>query len=380
PLLFLLYLNDIVEGIDGNISLFADDTSLFSIQNSWNEVETQLKKDLRTMETWAKKWLVDFNAEKTFYISLAKGPDLEFFIKNVKILRVKLHKHLGIYFNENFDWADHVHFICNKASQKLGLQRKYKRDLNRRVLIKLFHSMIRPVLDYGCCIYDNLTLNLINKLENINRRAAIICTGAIPRTETVKLLSDLGWTTLSERRKKFKMLLMYKIFHNLAPGYLIEDLKRLGTESPRFLINTRRSKDCKFKIAKFCRKQKFKKSFFPSAIEAWNSMPLEIRMLDSLAKLKKYLNIKFDFDNRFFDYNNMSCPGARVLTQLRLGLSSLNNQLYNYNITDNPFCQMCLDNIETTEHFLFNCPNFVDARVTYIKKTLVNDSKLCSTF
>ena len=62
-LLFLVYVNDIVNEIETNISLFADDTSLIEIiQNddiisSFNKID----RDLSRLSYWAKKWRVTFN-------------------------------------------------------------------------------------------------------------------------------------------------------------------------------------------------------------------------------------------------------------------------------------------------------------------------------
>ena len=46
PLLFLLYINDIVEDIDSTIRLFADDTSLYIIVDNPAESANQLNSDL----------------------------------------------------------------------------------------------------------------------------------------------------------------------------------------------------------------------------------------------------------------------------------------------------------------------------------------------
>ena len=63
PLLFLIYLNDIVDNIVSDILLFADDTSLLNISNSWDLVQTQLNLDLLKLHDWSVKWLISFNAD-----------------------------------------------------------------------------------------------------------------------------------------------------------------------------------------------------------------------------------------------------------------------------------------------------------------------------
>ena len=65
PLLFLLYINDIVEDIDSSIRLFADDTSLYIIVDNLVEASNQLNSDLLKIHLWATKWLVKFNPAKS---------------------------------------------------------------------------------------------------------------------------------------------------------------------------------------------------------------------------------------------------------------------------------------------------------------------------
>lgn len=62
PLLFILYINDIVHEIHSNIRLFADDTSLYNIVDFPDSAAQILNDDLQRIGNWADLWLVDFNA------------------------------------------------------------------------------------------------------------------------------------------------------------------------------------------------------------------------------------------------------------------------------------------------------------------------------
>ena len=65
PLLFLLFINDIVNEIHANIRLFADDTSLYLIVEHPDVTTQLLYIDLETIAKWAKLWLVTFNPSKS---------------------------------------------------------------------------------------------------------------------------------------------------------------------------------------------------------------------------------------------------------------------------------------------------------------------------
>ena len=53
------------------------------------------------------------------------------------------------------------------------------------------------------------------------------------------------------------------------------------------------------------KKTKYRASFFLSAIVDWNDLSVDLVRVDSLHKLKKYLNEKFIIDERVFFYNTI---------------------------------------------------------------------------
>ena len=56
PLLFLLYINDIVNEIGSNIRLFADDISLFVIVDDPDTAAQLINDDMNNNSLWAGKW------------------------------------------------------------------------------------------------------------------------------------------------------------------------------------------------------------------------------------------------------------------------------------------------------------------------------------
>ena len=65
PLLFLIFINDIVNDINSNIRLFADDTSLYIIVDTPQNTASVMNNDLSKINIWATKWLVTFNPAKS---------------------------------------------------------------------------------------------------------------------------------------------------------------------------------------------------------------------------------------------------------------------------------------------------------------------------
>ena len=69
PLLFLIYINDISNAVpDGELRLFADDTSLFVAGPDLNMLESKTNSCLKNMEDWFTANKLSLNASKTSYI------------------------------------------------------------------------------------------------------------------------------------------------------------------------------------------------------------------------------------------------------------------------------------------------------------------------
>ena len=99
PLLFLIYINDLPDGLSSNCKLFADDMSLFSIVHDLTISSSELYSDLAKISEWAFKWKMSFNPDPS---KLAQ--ELIFSRKLTTFL------HLSIAFNNN-----PLSLSCSKA-------------------------------------------------------------------------------------------------------------------------------------------------------------------------------------------------------------------------------------------------------------------------
>ena len=106
--LLLVYINDIVDDLESNISLFADDTSLSLEIDNPDICAMQLQSDIDKITEWAQKWIVKFNLLKSESLVITRKlhkpthPDL--FMSNTKIPVVQNHKHLGIFISDDCTW------------------------------------------------------------------------------------------------------------------------------------------------------------------------------------------------------------------------------------------------------------------------------------
>ena len=196
PLLFLIYINDIVDVIGANIRLFADDTCLYLIVEDPMLAANILNTDMITIKNWATKWLVNFNPNKTNSMIISKKinkpvhPPLV--MDGTTLPITSEHKHLGMILGNDGTWHSHISSIIKKGWQRLTVLRNLKFILDRKSLEKNYFSFVRPILEYGDFIWDNCTLEDKNKIESIQIEAMRIITGATKFVKIEKLYDDTG--------------------------------------------------------------------------------------------------------------------------------------------------------------------------------------------
>ena len=150
PLLFLLYINDIVENINSSIRLFADDTSLNIMVDNPTEAATLLNSDLSKIHQWATKWLVKFNPAKSESVIFSRKHNKPYhplfvLLNQKQVTEVSSHMHLGLVFSNDCSWHLHLDYIKTKAWSRINIMHKLKFKLDRRSLQTIYFSFICPL-------------------------------------------------------------------------------------------------------------------------------------------------------------------------------------------------------------------------------------------
>ena len=221
PLLFLIYINDIADDIQGLTRLFADDTSVGNISPDLDTVIRNTNCDLSKINTWAKSWLIKFNPMKTdieiFTNKTIETINNNFEFDNQKLIHVDHHKHLGVTFQSNGKWSSHIDNIINKASKQINVLRKVKYQLKRENVSKLYTVFIRPILEYASEVWCNCSEYDSNRLERVQLEAARIVTGLPIYASKASLYFETGWETLESRRKRKCLCQLFNIVNHKSP-------------------------------------------------------------------------------------------------------------------------------------------------------------------
>ena len=341
PLLFLIYINDLTDNISSRIKLFADDSSLFLRVRDINEAQALLSADLVKITEWANTWKMQFNPDITkqaieviFSSKYKKGIHPPLVFNGIPVARNESTKHLGMILDEKLSFKMHISDGIIKAKKGLSLLKFLSMHLNREKLDLAYKMYVRPLLEYGDIIFHETSQESMDLLESVQYQAGLIVAGCWKGTSREKLYKELGWESLTDRRRLHRLTLYQKVKTNEAPAYLSEYIiTSVPTGTDRY-----------------------KATFFPYCYHNWDLLDIS---------LKSEVNIEHFISNFIKSIRPQKSDYFKICD--RLGLS-LHRFRHSFNCPS-PVCSCSLEE-ETTEHYLLRFPRFSGSRVT-LKSNLV---------
>ena len=329
PLLFLVYINDLPDGLKSNAKLFADDTSLFSIVKDKNESANILNGDLQLISRWADKWKMLFNpdpkkpAQEVLFsrkTRIENHPTIS--LNNIPVERTTFQKHLDLILDEKLNFKQHVDSAILKVNKGISIIRELRHTLPRNSLITTYKVFLRPLIDYGDIIYDQPNNgSFCEKLEPIQYKAALAITGAIEGTSRDRIYAELGLESLKDRRWYKSLSCIFKIMNEQAPNYLISLIPKCNS-----IIRTINNHKPIFT----CQTDYFKYSFFPSTLRDGFDLDENIRNSGSISIFKNRL-LTFIRPAQNSIFNIFDPIGLKLLTRLRLEFTHLNEHRFRHN-------------------------------------------------
>jgi len=156
PLLFLLYINDIVTNISSEIRLFADDCIVYRTITYQSDCMA-LQADIDILLNQSNVWQMKFNPSKCHILSIGRQRNkavLSYFLGLNLLTNVDSYPYLGVTVSSDLRWEKHINTIAAKATRTLNFVRRnvYCCDPDAKALAYL--SLIRPLVEYGAAAWD----------------------------------------------------------------------------------------------------------------------------------------------------------------------------------------------------------------------------------
>ena len=299
PILFLIFINVLPEKIKNKLKMFADDTKLYARvdkeeKNRTNTGAVSLQEDINELTKWADTWQLKFHPDKCCLLKLGldrgTGYDMEAVGKDGNKTRIKLkevqeEKDLGVTIDRTLSFKQHVKEATLKANRVVGTIRRSFDYLTPATFKQLFTSMVRPILEYGHCVWkpdEGNQKGLCAELENVQRRATKML-GVMKDLPYPERLRRLELPSLEHRRKRGDMIEVFKYLHG---SYNVQGpIFQLATDMPR------KTRGSSLKLTKPRHTLNIRGNYFRNrVVNQWNELPENIVAAPTLNAFKNGLD------------------------------------------------------------------------------------------
>lgn len=183
PLLFLIYINDIVNYVNCPLLLFADDTVLYISAETQEESVRLLQDGINRLMLWTRASILTINAGKSKIMLInpkkknrvTEAPEL--LMGDTRLESVNVYKYLGVLIDCELNFKDHIKQVIRNCAHKIYLLRRIRKTITQRAAVAILKTMIIPLMDYGDIFYNSGPKGLLDKLDALQRRASRIVIG-----------------------------------------------------------------------------------------------------------------------------------------------------------------------------------------------------------
>jgi ribonuclease P/MRP protein subunit RPP40 len=222
PVLFLLYLNDLLDSLSTicHTVAYADDVKLYS------DDPVKIQRALGVVESWCSTWQLGLSVEKCCVLLLGSGTEVPFTLSGKVLPYSSSVKDLGVLLDKNLSFSDHCTYIVKKARRTTGIVLRCFSSGKVSLLKKAYLTYIRPQVETASQVWNSISVKDSKRLESVQRHFTkmLFLKCGLSRTASYEQrLRFLGLDALRLRRFKLDLSLTYKIYNNLTfcPGLLV---------------------------------------------------------------------------------------------------------------------------------------------------------------
>ena len=283
PLLFLLYINDIVRISDEvTFVLFADDAVILARSKQILEAAIIINKVLEYLNSWCNENKLTINTKKTEYTIFgtkklkAKAVDIAVKIGNVVLKEVDSYKYLGTTLDATLTLNQQMARLNQQLAIKLNTFRKLRKNISENTAILIYKSNILPIIDYNDIVYSLLTSAQQTKLQRVQNRALrTVFLGQKLSVEDMHVRAKIDF--LCDRQQQHLLSLMRN--RTMEDTY-VQTVVRLTRQADGVILKVPRPNTNKFMQA----------PIYKGSV-AWNSLPTVIKTANTKIKFKNLVKL-----------------------------------------------------------------------------------------
>ncbi|BHF72241.1 hypothetical protein SprV_0401530500 [Sparganum proliferum] len=150
PTLFLLFINDCVDGLDRDTAMFADDMKIWKvIQNAADE--TNFQENLCRLDEWSRRWLLSFNLNKCTILRLGNqtSSTRQYHLNGMPLREAETQKDLGVWVADSLKPSTQCCKAAKAATSMLYAIKRAFAVFDEDCFSKVFGTLVRPHLEYA---------------------------------------------------------------------------------------------------------------------------------------------------------------------------------------------------------------------------------------
>ena len=179
---------------------------------------TTVQTSLDNLVDWAQTWDMNYHFQKCKHLHIGNHDiNFEYTMQTnsgeMKAQKVTSEKDLGVTFDKNLKFTDHINNKVNKANRNVELFRTFT-FMDKDMLLSLYKSVVRPILEYASSVWSPMFKKDKILIENVQRWATrlVKCLKHLSYEDRLK---TLGLPSLEYRRERSDMIQVYKIMHGI---------------------------------------------------------------------------------------------------------------------------------------------------------------------
>ena len=197
PLLFLLYINDLIKcSRDASFVLFADDTNIFVTGNTKDEAFITANIVLKSVQHYMSANQLHINLSKSYYIHFdpSRGDSTRicarsqlFDISNSDHYKIKINgtvikqvteiKFLGVILDEQLSWEPHIESLCKRLKSNIGVLCRLRDVVPKKLYNSLYHTLFESHISYCISVWGGTGKGKIDKVFILQKKCVRILFG-----------------------------------------------------------------------------------------------------------------------------------------------------------------------------------------------------------
>ena len=202
--LFNVKINDIVKQVDPGVecSLYVDDFVIMYRSPTIDAFQRKLQHTIHRLEKWTLENGFTISENKTVAMHFCpdkKCMDPVLKLDNDPIQFVKEAKFLGLIWDTKLTFEPPIKYLkarCQKSLNILKVLSRKEWGADQTTLLKLYRSLVRSKLDYGCLVYGSASKTALAKLDPVHNvgEIAINSVPDVPIWDFEPVTVDFTWS------------------------------------------------------------------------------------------------------------------------------------------------------------------------------------------